>query len=71
MRVGAGLASVKNRPLKVTDIRKNRSNPGLRPQHLIGIQALNTLTNGTLSDVRVGTQELNFHPDPIGEPAWN
>ncbi len=62
LRVGAGLACVKNRPLKVTNIRKNRNNPGLRPQHLIGIQALNTLTNGTLSEVQVGTQELTFHP---------
>jgi len=53
---------VKNRPLKVINIRKNRNNPGLRPQHLIGIQALKTLTNGTLSDVRVGTPELELHP---------
>ena len=62
LRVGAGLACVKNRPLKVINIRKNRNNPGLRPQHLIGIQALKTLTNGTLSDVRVGTLELDLHP---------
>ena len=62
LRVGAGLACVKNRPLKVINIRKNRNNSGLRPQHLIGIQALRTLTNGTLSNVRVGTQELDLHP---------
>jgi RNA 3'-terminal phosphate cyclase (ATP) len=62
LRVGAGLACVKNRPLKVVNIRKNRNNPGLRPQHLIGIQALKTLTNGTLSDVRVGTLELDLYP---------
>jgi len=62
LRVGAGLACVMNRPLRVTNIRKNRNTPGLRPQHLIGIQALNTLTNGTLSDVRVGTLELTFGP---------
>jgi RNA 3'-phosphate cyclase len=64
LRVGAGLACVENRPLKVINIRKNRNNPGLRPQHLIGIQALKTLTNGTLSDVRVGTLELDLHPGP-------
>lgn len=62
LRVGAGLACLKNRPLRVVNIRKNRNNPGLRPQHLIGIQALNTLTNGTLTDVRVGTVELDFRP---------
>ncbi len=62
LRVGAGLACVRNRPLKVVNIRKNRSNPGLRPQHLIGIQALKTLTNGTLSGVGVGTEELEFRP---------
>ncbi len=62
LRVGAGLACVKNRPLRVINIRRNRSNPGLRPQHLIGIQALRNLTNGTLSAVRVGTLELDFRP---------
>jgi RNA 3'-terminal phosphate cyclase (ATP) len=62
LRVGAGLACLKNRPLKVINIRKNRKNPGLRPQHLIGIQALKILTNGTLSDVHVGTLELDLHP---------
>jgi RNA 3'-terminal phosphate cyclase (ATP)/RNA 3'-terminal phosphate cyclase (GTP) len=62
LRVGAGLACVKNRPLKVINIRKNRNNPGLRPQHLTGIQALKALTNGTLSDVRVGTLELDLYP---------
>lgn len=62
LRVGAGLACVKNRPLKIINIRKNRNKPGLRPQHLTGIQALKTLTNGTLSDVRVGTLELDLHP---------
>jgi RNA 3'-terminal phosphate cyclase (ATP) len=65
LRVGAGLACVKNRPLRVVNIRKNRSNPGLRPQHLIGIQALKTLTNGTLSDVQVGTLELELHPGSV------
>jgi RNA 3'-terminal phosphate cyclase (ATP) len=64
LRVGAGLACVKNRPLNVINIRKNRNNPGLRPQHLIGIQALKTLTNGTLTDVRVGTLELDLRPGP-------
>jgi RNA 3'-phosphate cyclase len=62
LRVGAGLACVKKLPLKVVNIRKNRNNPGLRPQHLTGIQALKTLTNGTLSDVRVGTVELELRP---------
>jgi RNA 3'-terminal phosphate cyclase (ATP) len=71
LRVGAGLACVKNRPLRVINIRKNRNNPGLRPQHLVGIQALKTLTNGTLSDVRVGTTELNFHPGSDWRTALN
>ena len=62
LRVGAGLACVKNRTLKIVNIRKNRSHPGLRPQHLIGIQALKTLTNGTLSNVRIGIEELELHP---------
>ena len=62
LRVGAGLACVKNRLLRVINIRKNRNNPGLRPQHLIGIQALKTLTNATLSEVRVGTLKLDLHP---------
>ena len=69
LRIGAGLTCVKNRPLRVVNIRKNRNNPGLRPQHLIGILALKTLTNGTLSDVRVGTPELELRPGSDWRPA--
>ena len=68
LRVGAGLACVIHRPLKVTNIRKNRDVPGLRTQHLIGIQALQQLTHGDLTDVEVGTTELEFSPGMDWQP---
>jgi len=62
VRVAAGLTCGIHLPLSVINIRKNRSNPGLRPQHLIGIQALQDLTSGHLSPVEVGTINLDFIP---------
>jgi RNA 3'-terminal phosphate cyclase (ATP)/RNA 3'-terminal phosphate cyclase (GTP) len=62
LRTAGGLACSFHRPIQVTNIRKNRDNPGLRLQHLVGIQACQTLTEGSLTNVQVGSTELQFHP---------
>lgn len=62
LRVGAGLATSLHRPLQIVNIRANRKKPGLKPQHLIGIEALKKLTEGSSSTLEVGTTSLNFTP---------
>ena len=67
LRVSAGLACTLQQPLYITNIRKNRSKPGIRLQHLIGLQALEQITDGSLSEAAVGSTDVNFVPGS----KWN
>ncbi|MFX1296946.1 MAG: RNA 3'-terminal phosphate cyclase, partial [Promethearchaeota archaeon] len=46
----------------IKNIRANRSKPGLRLQHLVGLQALSEITNSTLSECKVGTEVISLYP---------
>jgi RNA 3'-phosphate cyclase len=62
LRICAGYSVLFNQPIKLYNIRANRSTPGLRLQHLLGLKTLAELTNGDLSECEVGTQEITFIP---------
>ncbi len=62
LRVGAGLACALHKPLKITNIRANRKKPGLKLQHLVGLETLKLLTSGTSSPLAIGTTNLEFYP---------
>lgn len=69
LRICAGYSVLFNQPINLYNIRANRSTPGLRLQHLLGLQALADLTNGELSECEVGTEDITFIPgtDPLKE----
>ncbi len=62
LRLSAGCSILFNIPIKIKNIRANRPKPGLRLQHLLGLETLSELTNSTLSNCKVGTTELSFIP---------
>jgi len=62
LRLSTGFSVLKQIPILVKNIRANRSKPGLRMQHLRGLQALERLTGGKLSESRVGTTKIEFTP---------
>lgn len=62
VRLGCGFASLFQIPINIKNIRANRTPPGLKTQHLMGLKALEILTNGKLSDANVGTTEITFIP---------
>ncbi len=63
LRLGAGFSVLCNQPIRIKNIRANRPKPGLRLQHLLGLQTLANLTNSTLSQCKVGTKEITFVPN--------
>ncbi len=65
LRTAIALSCVTGEPIRVFNIRKKRSNPGLRPQHLTGILSAKQIVNGRCSGARVGSLEIEFYP---GEP---
>jgi RNA 3'-terminal phosphate cyclase (ATP) len=67
LRVATGIACALNSPLSIINIRKNRKIPGLRLQHLIGIQTMAELTSGETNNIRVKSTEVDFTPGK----SWN
>jgi RNA 3'-terminal phosphate cyclase (ATP) len=62
VRFAVGLATLLSKELHLTNIRAKRDKPGLRPQHLKAIQALQQICQGTLDGGEVGSKEIRFKP---------
>lgn len=62
LRSAIAFSSVLQEPVIVKRIRAKRKNPGLRPQHLQGILALQKLTDADVKGGHVGSGEITFSP---------
>ena len=63
IRLSAAFSILYDRPIIVKNIRKNRPKPGLRTQHLLGLESLKRLTNSNLSNCKGGSEEISFIPN--------
>jgi RNA 3'-terminal phosphate cyclase (ATP) len=74
VRQAVAYAAVTGQPVRVTNVRARRPNPGLRHQHLRAIQAICQLVGGTLQDATPGARAFTFHPGtatPGGRYTWD
>ncbi|MBZ9572419.1 RNA 3'-terminal phosphate cyclase [Patescibacteria group bacterium] len=67
LRVATALSVVTKKSCHVFNIRKSRPKPGLRPQHLLGIQALAQLCNGRLEGDKLESEDIKFYPGEISQ----
>jgi len=65
LRNAVALSAVTGRPVRVENIRGARPQPGLRPQHLLGLTAAAELCGATLTGAAIGSREIEFHPGEI------
>ncbi|MEW6035946.1 MAG: RNA 3'-terminal phosphate cyclase [Candidatus Micrarchaeota archaeon] len=65
IRTSMTLSSITQNPVRITNIRANRPNPGLQPQHLTACRAVRSVCRGTLAGAEIGSRELSFEPGPI------
>jgi len=65
LRNSAALACVKNTPIKITNIRANREQPGLKPQHYVVLKSLEEIFSADTSSVEIGSTEVIFKPGKI------
>ncbi len=65
LRLSAALGVIFKKRVHITNIRAKRDNPGLRAQHLVGLEALTTLTRGTLEGGKIGSTEILFEPGTV------
>ncbi len=74
VRLAVGLATLLGEELHLTNIRARREKPGLRPQHLKAIQALQQISQGSLDGGEIGSEEIRFRPGgkiKSGFYQWN
>lgn len=62
IRTAVGLSAVTGKPCRIFNIRGGRSEPGLKAQHLKGIEAAARLCNAKVNGASIGSREVGFMP---------
>ncbi len=65
VRVALALSALTGQEFKVTNIRANRPEPGLKAQHLEAINSLKRICKAETNEIQLGTTELYFKPGKI------
>jgi len=65
LRLSVALAAILERRLHIYNIRQNRPQPGLRPQHLEAVLTAAKLCNAKLEGARINSRELWFRPKEV------
>jgi RNA 3'-terminal phosphate cyclase (ATP) len=62
LRTAISLSAITGKPVEVTNIRANRPNPGLRPQHITGIKIIADLFHAEFENLNMGADWIRFLP---------
>lgn len=65
LRLSVAIAAITGEPLHIYNIRQNRPQAGLKPQHLEAVLTAAKLCNAELQGATLGSRELYFKPSPI------
>jgi len=62
VRLAVGLSALTGNPIKITNIRAKRCNPGLAEQHLQAVNAVAKLCDANMVGAVMHSEELEFYP---------
>lgn len=65
IRTSLTLSAITKKPVRITNIRAGRPNPGLQMQHLASAKAVRNVCRGTLSGAELHGTWLSFEPGEI------
>ncbi len=65
LRTALALSALTGVPVRIYNIRKRRPRPGLQPQHLAVVRALETITEAKVKGAYLDSLELYFEPRTI------
>ncbi|XP_019711383.1 RNA 3'-terminal phosphate cyclase [Hippocampus comes] len=65
LRVAAALSCIGGSSVTITKVRAGRSTPGLRPQHLSGLQLVSDMCAGVLQGGAIGSTDVSLTPGKI------
>ncbi len=71
LRTSLALASLLRKPLEMHHIRGGRKKPGLRPQHLMAVKAMASITGGKVKGGEPGSVHLFFEPGQIKTGSYS
>lgn len=71
LRTSVALSALTNTPIKITNIRARRENPGLRAQHLSAIKAVAMLCDAKVKNLAIGSREIEFIPGNISNKKFS
>lgn len=67
LRSALSLSLRTGQPFRLVKVRENRDKPGLRPQHLVAVNAAAQLGAAEVRGAQVGSRELSFRPQLYGD----
>ncbi|WP_049921592.1 RNA 3'-terminal phosphate cyclase [Halopiger djelfimassiliensis] len=62
LRTALALAALRNEPVRIENVRGNRSTPGLRHQHLAVLETMAQLCDAAVSGAELGAETVAFDP---------
>jgi RNA 3'-terminal phosphate cyclase (ATP) len=65
LRTTLGLSALTGKPVTVTNIRANRSPPGLRAQHVVAVEAAAAVGDAEVEGAALGARRLVFRPRAV------
>ncbi|UCF13289.1 MAG: RNA 3'-terminal phosphate cyclase [Thermoplasmatales archaeon] len=65
LRYAVALSALTKKPVEIKNIRANRPNPGVRPQHHTAISCIKSICKGTIEGLSIGSSKLTFFPGEI------
>ncbi|MBI5603159.1 MAG: RNA 3'-phosphate cyclase [Deltaproteobacteria bacterium] len=65
LRTALSLSVIFGIPVRIEQIRNNRKKPGLMPQHLTAVKALQEICQARVDGAVIGSKELSFEPGRV------
>lgn len=65
LRTAVSLSAVTGEPVRISNIRATRPNPGMSPQHVTGIEAVAEICGGDADGLFAGSKEIVFKPGQL------
>jgi RNA 3'-terminal phosphate cyclase (ATP) len=62
LRISTAISAIIKKSLVITNIRANRTPPGLRAQHLNAVKAIGKLTSAEIEGLALGSDKIKFIP---------
>ena len=71
LRTALAFSAITLQPVEITEIRKGRPNPGIQPQHLACIRALEEMCNASSEGAQIGSSSVKFFPGKIQSRTYS